>query len=91
MIPNYASMFNQLIFNLILLYMIVFIIVIGGFILFGYVGYKIAIGLFELIFPKRKDKGINFIDNSVHYHIHEHKNLTIIDDDTKENILNNLN
>lgn len=69
--------------------MIVFIIVIAGFILFGYIGYSIAIWLFELVFPKPKDKSIQFIDNSVHHHYHEHKNLTIIDDETREQILNN--
>jgi hypothetical protein len=71
--------------------MIQFIVVAGGFIVFGYIGRLIALWLFDLVFPKPKDKSINFIDNSVHYHIHEHKNLTIIDDDTRENILNNQN
>jgi len=67
------------------------LVIIIGFVLFGYAGYKIAIGIFELIFGKPKKETINFIDNSVHYHIHDHKSVHIIDDGMKENIINNLN
>jgi len=70
--------------------MVVFII-IGGFILFGYIGRMIALSIFDLFFPKKKEDKYTFIDNSVHHHHHEHKNIHIIDDQTRENILNNLN
>jgi len=71
--------------------MIVLFIIGLGFWLFGYVGYKIAIGVFDMFFPSENKSTYTFIDNSVHHHKHEHKNIHIIDEQTKENILNNLN
>lgn len=69
----------------------VLIFIVFGFFAFGYAGYKIATCIFDFIFPAPKKSTYTFIDNSVHHHHHEHKNIHIIDEETKENILNNLN
>jgi len=71
--------------------MMVFFIIGIGFYIFGYVGYKIAIWLFELAFSAPKKSTYTFVDNSVHHHHHEHKNIHIIDERTHYDILNNLN
>lgn len=71
--------------------MIVFVLIGLGFYVFGYVGYKLAMGFANFIFPAPKESTYTFIDKSVHHHHHEHKNIHIIDEQTKENILNNLN
>ena len=69
----------------------IFVFIVFGFFAFGYTGYKLAGWLFDLVFPKPKKATNTFVDNSVHNHYHEHKNIHIIDDRTKENIINNLN
>lgn len=66
-----------------------FVFIIVGFLLFGYIGRAIALSIFDLFFTPKKEDKYTFIDNSVHNHYHEHKNLTIIDDETRNNILNN--
>lgn len=71
--------------------MMIFLFIVFGFVAFGYTGYKIAIGIFELFFPEPKETTYTFVDKSVHNHYHEHKNLHIIDDETRKNILNNQN
>lgn len=71
--------------------MVVFFIIGIGFYVFGYVGYKLAIGVFGLFFKQPKKNTYTFVDKSVHHHHHEHKNIHIIDDRSKENIINNLN
>jgi len=69
----------------------IIVFIVFGFFAFGYTGYKLARWLFDLLFPKPKKSTNTFVDNSVHHHYHEHKNIHIIDDRTKENIINNLN
>lgn len=71
--------------------MIVFFVIGCGFYLFGYIGYKLFTGIFDLFFTREKESTYTFIDKSVHHHHHEHKNIHIIDEQTRENILNNLN
>jgi len=68
---------------------IVFIIL--GFVIFGYVGRCIALSIFDLFFPAKKDDKYTFVDNSVHHHHHEYKNIHVIDDETYNSILNNKN
>lgn len=58
------------------------LILLSGFLIFGYLGYKIAVSIYDLIIGKPKTDTINFIDNSVHYH--EHKNLTINENQLKK-------
>ena len=55
-----------------------FIICVGG----CWLVFK-AIG--EALFGKREKRNV-YIDRSVHYHKHEHRNISIIDDATKKKI-----
>ncbi len=71
--------------------MVGLVLIVLGFCAFGYGGYKLAIFFADCIFPSTKQSTYTFIDNSVHHHHHEHKNIHLIDEQTKENILNNLN
>lgn len=71
--------------------MIVLVLIGLGFYVFGYVGYKIAMAFANFIFPSPKESTYTFIDNSIHHHHHEHKNLSIIDEQTRKDILNNQN
>lgn len=55
-----------------------FVICVGGcWLIFKAIG--------SAIFGK-KENGNVYIDRSVHYHKHEHKNISIIDDTTKKRI-----
>jgi len=63
-----------------MLYIIVlFIVCAGG-------GYWLSTSIFDLFFGVNKNE--TYIDRSIHhhYHKHEHKNISIIDDRTKEKI-----
>jgi hypothetical protein len=55
-----------------------FVICVGGcWLLFKTIG--------ESLFGK-KEKKDTYVDRSVHHHYHEHKNISIIDDETKKRI-----
>jgi hypothetical protein len=59
--------------------LILFIVLVGG-------GWLIGKAVGTFLFPdEKKDRNV-FIDKSVHYHHHEHKNISIIDDVTKKKI-----
>jgi len=64
------------------LIVLLFIICVGGcFLVFRSIG--------RALFPTRKENGFTFIDNSVHHHHHhhDHKSIHIIDDATRQTIL----
>lgn len=55
-----------------------FIICVGGcWLLFKTIG--------DALFGKTEKKD-TYVDKSVHYHQHEHKNISIIDDETKKKV-----
>lgn len=56
-----------------------FVIFVGG-------GWLIGKAVGSALFPGKKSDSNVFIDKSVHYHHHEHKNISIIDDVTKKKI-----
>jgi hypothetical protein len=59
-------------------FVLLFIVLVGG-------GWLVGRFIGELLFPEREEKP-TYIDKSVnhhyHTHIHEHKNLTVIDEET---------
>jgi hypothetical protein len=59
-------------------FVLIFIILVGG-------GWLIGKFIGSILFPDREEKP-TYIDKSVnhhyHTHIHEHKNLTVIDEET---------
>lgn len=63
--------------------LVLFIILVGG-------GWVLGKGLGKMLFPNDRE---TYIDKSVHYHTtvinhnHEHKNISIIDDETKEKVI----
>jgi hypothetical protein len=58
--------------------LIMFIVLVGG-------GWLIGKLVANALFPDKEIKPTyTFIDKSVHYHKHEHKNISIIDDATKK-------
>jgi len=57
---------------------ILFIVLVGG-------GWLVGKLVGNVLFPDKKEDTFTFIDKSVHYH--EHKNISIIDDTTKQKIL----
>ena len=57
---------------------ILFIALVGG-------GWLIGNFVGNLLIPNKKPEKYTFINNSVHYH--EHKSISIIDDTTKNKIL----
>lgn len=69
--------------ELILFIILLFIVLVGG-------GWKIGKWIGNAIFP---DERKTYVDKSVHHHYHstthnhEHKNISIIDDETKNKIL----
>ena len=38
------------------------------------------------LFPDKSSNRITYVDRSVHHHYHEHKNIAIMDDTTKQKI-----
>ena len=58
---------------------ILFVVFVGG-------GWLIGKTVAGLLFPEEKKDRNVFIDKSVHYHHHEHRNISIIDDVTKKKI-----
>lgn len=62
---------------------VLFIVFVGG----GWViGKAIGKALFGQSEDKYIDKSVNYYTEN-HYHSHEHKNITIIDEQTREKIL----
>lgn len=49
-------------------------------------GWLIAKAFGEFLFPSEKEK-YTFNSTHVHNHYHEHKNISIIDDKTKEEVI----
>lgn len=64
------------------LIILLFVVLVGG-------GWSLAKSFANLIFREEKT---TFVDKSVtnvyHTHLHQHRNISIIDDATKEKILN---
>ena len=58
---------------------ILFVVLVGG-------GWLIGKLVGEALFPNKDKSRITYIDNSFHHHYHEHKNISIIDDTTKQKI-----
>lgn len=56
--------------------MLSFLFVFFGLIVFGYLGMKTALFVYDLITGRKNEP--TYIDNSTHYH--DHKHLTIIND-----------
>lgn len=62
------------------------LIILFLFFVFSYGGWIVGRFIGDLLFPTEKEKSYTFIDKSVHHHYHEHKKISIIDEDTKESI-----
>ena len=60
---------------------ILFVVLVGG-------GWLIGKLVGEALFPNKDNSRITYVDRSVHHHYHEHKNINIIDDTTKQKIFN---
>ena len=85
MIPNNsASIFCKFAtMDVFLFVLVLFVVLVGG-------GLAVGKGLGRILFPNEKE---TYIDKSVHYHSHnithnhQHQHVSIIDDDSKEKIL----
>jgi len=64
---------------LFLFFVILFIVLVGG-------GWSIAKSFGNFLFPGEKEEKTTFINNITHVHYHEHKNISIIDEETKKKI-----
>jgi hypothetical protein len=64
----------------------IFIFILVMFIVFVGGGWLLGKLLGGFLFPDRNEEKNVFIDKSVHHHYHEHKNISIIDDVTKQKI-----
>lgn len=64
---------------ILLLFLILFVLFVGG-------GWLIGIAFGSVLFPSEKKEKITFINNITHNHFHEHKNISIIDEETKKKI-----
>lgn len=49
-------------------------------------GWLLGKSIGELLFPREKTEKITFINNITHNHYHDHKNISIIDEETKKKI-----
>lgn len=63
----------------ILFFLVLFIVFVGG-------GWVVGKSIGNALFPGEKEEKYTFINNITHVHHHEHKNISIIDDDTKKRI-----
>lgn len=70
---------NFVIMGFILFFLVLFIVLAGG-------GWLIGKAFGSALFPSEKKENITFINNITHHHHHEHKNISIIDDETKKRI-----
>jgi len=68
-----------LLFLFMMFVIILFVVLVGG-------GWLVGKLVGEALFPDKNNDRITYIDNSVHHHYHEHKNISIIDDSTKKKI-----
>ena len=66
--------------GLLIFFLILFIVLVGG-------GWLIGKSFGNFLFPSKKEEKITFINNITHNHYHEHKNISIIDDKTKEEVI----
>lgn len=64
---------------LLLFFVILFIVLVGG-------GWLIGKSFGNALFPGEKEEKTTFINNITHVHYHEHKNISIIDEETKKKI-----
>jgi len=64
---------------LFLFFVILFIVLVGG-------GWSIGKSFGNFLFPAEKEEKTTFINNITHNHYHEHKNISIIDEETKKKI-----
>ena len=64
---------------LFLFFIILFVVLAGG-------GWMIGKSFGNALFPAEKKDNITFINNISHTHHHEHKHISIIDDETKKRI-----
>jgi hypothetical protein len=63
----------------LLFFFILFIVLVGG-------GWVVGKSIGNVLFPSEKKDNITFVNNITHHHHHEHKNISIIDDETKKRI-----
>lgn len=63
----------------ILFFVVLFIVLVGG-------GWMIGKSIGNALFPSEKEEKYTFINNITHHHYHEHKNISIIDEETKKKI-----
>jgi len=70
---------NFVIMELLGLFFVLFIVLVGG-------GWVFGKSIGNVLFPSEKKENITFINNITHQHYHEHKNISIIDDETKKRI-----
>lgn len=65
----------------VLFFLVLFVVFVGG-------GWSLARGFANFLFPKEEERFVDkSINNHYHTHIHEHRNISIIDEETKEKIL----
>jgi len=65
--------------ELLQFFFVLFVVLAGG-------GWMIGKSIGNALFPSEKQEKITFINNITHHHYHEHKNISIIDDETKKRI-----
>lgn len=65
--------------GLLVFFMILFIVLVGG-------GWLIGKAMGNVLFPGEKQEKYTFVNHITHNHYHEHKNISIIDDDTRKRI-----
>lgn len=65
--------------GLLLFFVVLFIVLVGG-------GWRIGKSIGNALFPGEKEEKYTFINNITHVHHHEHKNISIIDEETKKRI-----
>lgn len=66
-------------FVIMWLILILFIVLVGG-------GWLVGKAIGNALFPDEKKETYTFVNNITHNHYHEHKNISIIDDETKKRI-----